>query len=244
MKTIPNIMPEVLFEWRDGAPHFRGLRVEQYTIMSHGHTFHVSALHDAADLLDDPEYAQKFVDEDRAPYGMELWPGAMMLSDYLLSDEPGNGRAALELGCGVALVSLAAKTRGWHITASDYDDMALSFARYNAAKSDINIDIYEHLDWTKPPRGRTFERIFGADVLYQKVDHEPVLCTAGALLSATGIALFADPNRQVANRIPELATKHGFEVEVLTTSGLNPSTGKFVDGRIFKLRHRAASSQH
>lgn len=234
-------MSEDLFEWRDGTPLFRGLPVDQSTILLHGHTFRISALHDAADLLNDPEYAQKFVDEDRAPYGMELWPGAMMLSEYLLSDEPGNGRAALELGCGVALVSLAAKTRGWHITASDYDDMALSFARYNAAKSSVNIDEYEHLDWTRPPKGRLFERIFGADVLYQKVDHEPVLCTAGALLSATGIALFADPNRQVANRIPELAGKLGFDVEVLATRGLNPSSRKLVDGRIFKLKHRAAS---
>lgn len=231
-------MNDELFEWREGTPFFRGLRVEQSTIQLHGHTFHVSALHDAADLLDDPEYAQKFVDEDRAPYGMELWPGAMMLSDYLLSDEPGEGRDALELGCGVALVSLAAKTHRWRITASDYDDMALSFARYNAAKSSVIIDVYEHLDWTKPPLGRRYERIFGADVLYQKVDHEPVISTAGALLSATGIALFADPNRRVANRIPELARERGFHVEVLQTTGLNPSTGKMVDGRIFKLRHQ------
>jgi len=225
-----------LFEWREGVPYFRGLRVEQSVISLHGHTFHIAALHDAADLLDDPEYAQKFVDEDRAPYGMELWPGAMMLSDYLLGDEPGDSRPALELGCGVALVSLAAKCRGWHITASDYDDMALSFARRNAVESGITIDSYEHLDWNHPPKDRAYERVFGADVLYQKIDHEPVLAATAALLSPSGVGLFADPNRQVANRIPELAVSRGFQVEVLTTKGLNPSTGKTVDGRIFKLR--------
>lgn len=239
--SIDNLKSEIsnpLFEWRDGTPYFRGLRVEQSVISLHGHTFRISALHDAADLLDDPEYAQKFVDEDRAPYGMELWPGAMMLSDYLCGDEAGAGRAALELGCGVALVALTAKTRGWRITASDYDDMALTFARHNAAESGVAIDCYEHLDWNHPPQGRAYERIFGADVLYQKIDHEPVLAATAVLLSPTGVGLFADPHRQVANRIPELAGEHGFQVEVLPTKGLDPSTGKMVDGRIFKLRRR------
>lgn len=225
-----------LFEWRDGIPYFRGLRVQQSTITLHGHSFHISALHDAADLLDDPEFAQKFVDEDRAPYGMELWPGALMLSDFLLRDEPGGGREALEIGCGVALVSLAARLRGWRITASDYDAMALSFARYNAAASGMDIDRYAHLDWNRPPTDRRYERVFGADVLYQRIDHEPVLAATAVLLSPTGVALFADPNRGVADRIPEMAAERGFQVETLPTCGLNPSTGQMVDGRIFRLR--------
>lgn len=231
-------MIDELFEWREGTPYFRGLRVEQSAIALHGHTFHVAALHDAADLLDDPEFAQKFVDEDRAPYGMELWPGALMLADYVLTEEPGAEQAALELGCGVALVALAAKSRGWRITASDYDDLALSFARRNAVESGVEINQYEHLDWNHPPTDRAYTRIFGADVLYQRVDHEPVLAATAAMLSPTGIALFADPNRNVANRIPELATARGFQVEVLPTNGLNPSTGQMVAGRIFRLRRR------
>ena len=78
--------------------------------------------------------------------------------------------------------------------------------------------------------------MFGADILYQLTDHEPVLRTVKALLAPGGVALLSDPNRRVADRVPELAGQHGFIVEVEPVRGLNPATGREAAGRIFHLR--------
>ncbi len=71
---------EGLFEGRPGDLRFRGLPVHEEAVVVAGRTFRLAGLRDAADLLDQPDYAKKFVEEDRAPYGMELWPAAPMLT--------------------------------------------------------------------------------------------------------------------------------------------------------------------
>ncbi len=226
-----------LFEWKNGEAHFRGLSVERRSVDVGGRSLKVAVLRDAADLLDQPDFARRFIEEDRAPYGMELWPAAIMLADYVLRRDPGEGGRAVELGCGVGLVSMAATLAGWHVTATDNDPIALRFSEYNAALNNIGIAAHEPLDWREPPVGRRFDRVFATDVLYQLDDHAPLLRCVGATLAENGVAMVVDPNRSVANRFEAMAVSHGFRVEVLSASAPGPSS-KQVEGRIFRMTRR------
>ncbi len=230
-----------LFEWTEGEPHFRGLRVERRCVRVGSYEFHIAALQDAAALLDDAELIKEFERTDRLPYGLELWPAAVMLASHVAQSETGNGRSAIELGCGVGLVSLAAARRGWRITTTDVDPTALRFAEFNAVRNRVVIGDYRLIDWRDPPAGSRYARVFAADVLYQLIDHRPLIGCLDALLDTDGIAFVADPNRAVADRFPALAEETGFKVRVEAASTM-VNEKKSVAGRIFVLTRSRKTS--
>ncbi|UCC30694.1 MAG: 50S ribosomal protein L11 methyltransferase [Phycisphaerales bacterium] len=225
---------DTLFEWVDGVAYFRGLPVERRTVTVAGRAIEIVGLKDAADLLDLPEFAKRFLEDDRAPYGVELWPAALMLAEHILNGDDGAGTRAIEIGCGLGIVSMAAAMKGWRVEATDCDPTALHFAEYNAANNRVDIEAFECLDWHDPPAGERFDRVFGADVLYELKDHVPVVECVDCLLTADGVALLADPNRGVADRFAPLVRDHGFDVQVVPASETN-IRGQPVNGRIFKL---------
>jgi predicted nicotinamide N-methyase len=235
MSTEADHNQKSLFDWAAGRPYYRGLPVEQRRLQIADRTFDIATLTDAADLLDEPDFAQRFLEEDLAPHGLQLWPAAIMLAEHILQAEPGAGRKAVELGAGLALNSIAASTHGWRVTITDNDPIALRFARYNAEKNDASIHAYEVLDWYKPPVGPLFDRVWAADVLYQLVDQEAVLNCIDTLLAPHGLALVADPNRRIADPFDELAQDHGFKVTLLPASAPDLQ-GRSVPGRIFILQ--------
>ncbi len=73
-----------------------------------------------------------------------------------------------------------------------------------------------------------------ADLLYQLVDHAPVLRCIDKLLAEDGAALIADPNRGVADRFEASSREHGFDTTVIPTS-VDLLEGRRSDGRIFRL---------
>jgi predicted nicotinamide N-methyase len=233
MKTNADINNE-LFDWTGGNAHYRGLRVHHETVMVADRTFRIAGLADAADLLDHEDFARHFIEDDRAPYGMELWPAAPMMAEFILNGEDGAGRPAIEIGCGLALVSMAAAIKGWNIVAVDHEPTSLEFARYNAAINRVAVPVFETMNWHKPSSDGRFDRIFGADILYQLVDHVPILKCIDALLGEDAVGLIADPNRGVADRFADLAQEHGFHVELLPTSFDFRRRG-LIRGRIFRL---------
>jgi len=224
-----------LFEQRNGLPYYRGLPLERRRITIATDTFEMIALKDAAALLDDAEFVQDCEKTDRLPYGFELWLAALMLAEHLYRNEPGQGRRAIELGCGVGLVSIAAASTGWKILATDCDPVPLQFAEFNAAANAVEMEAFQLLDWHHPPTGSRFSRVLAADVLYQRCDHAPILKCIDQLLEHEGVAVIADPNRGVADDFALLAEAHGFRVEVIPTAasfdGQTPVTG-----RLFVLR--------
>jgi len=191
-------------------------------------------LSDASQLLDEPDFAEKFISQDRAPYGVELWPASQMLANEIVSGYLGTPEKALEIGCGLGLVSLSATKAGWAVTTTDCDELALDFLKYNAALNEISLDECYLLDWHHPPGGSHYRHIWAADVLYQLVDQEPLLKCIQALLVPGGAAMIADPNRSVADHFPERAQKHGFQVHT-TFHTVSDDTGQQKRGRIFRL---------
>lgn len=227
------------FEWENGRPRFRKLPVITQKITIASTTYTVVSLKDAADLLDDPDFARSFTEEDRAPYGLELWPSAIMLAEYIVRMGDGAGRSAIELGCGLGLVSMVASKMNWSVLATDREEYSLQFADYIATRNGVCIDEFDTLNWHEPKLSRKFSRVFAADVLYQKEDHEPILKCLDVFLKPDAVALIADPNRSVADRFASLAESHGYDVEVIATQcQLQPDETK--KGRIFKLCRASA----
>jgi len=224
------------FEWKDGLPLFCGLRVAFRKVEIAGHVFDVAALKDAAGLLDDPVYAKRFVDEDFAPYGLELWPASFVLADLLLRTEPWGERRALELGCGVGLVSIAASRAGWNVLATDHYDLALEFARYNAGRCGVEVGAFDHMDWRTPPDYRPFDLVFASDVLYQREDHAPILGCVERYLSQTGTCWIVDPNRPSADRFPDAVIADGHFSCEASSHEAQVGESKPMTARMFKLR--------
>ena len=57
-----------LFTWKDGQRFFRGLRAERNTFEIGAHSVDLVQVRDVADLLDEPDFAKQFLEQDRAPY--------------------------------------------------------------------------------------------------------------------------------------------------------------------------------
>lgn len=132
--------------------------------------------------------------DERLPYWAELWPAARGLAIELL-ERPLPAGPVLELGCGLALPTLALLARGAEVVASDYYHEALEFALANALRNSLPHPGTLLLDWRSPPAD--FERygtIIAADVLYERRNAEMLSQLLSPLPGATRI-LLADPGR-------------------------------------------------
>jgi predicted nicotinamide N-methyase len=166
---------------------------------------------DADAIIDEAEFER----DERLPYWADLWPSGRVLADYV-AQLAGDARSLLELGCGAGLVAVAAVRAGFDVTASDYDDDALTFTRVNVLAS-CGVDVgTRNLDWRVLPRdtGR-FAYVVGADVLYERAHASLVARAFDVLLASRGIGIVADPGRIAAPAFIEECRSLGFGVETL-----------------------------
>ncbi|MFL5561127.1 MAG: class I SAM-dependent methyltransferase [Gemmatimonadaceae bacterium] len=166
------------------------------------------------ELISEEDYLR----DERLPYWAEPWPSSFALARHLVSDESllgaGAGRAALELGCGTGLVAAAATLAGFRVTASDYYEDALRFARVNvwrAAKRRIDV---MHLDWrAMPALVPRFDVVIASDVLYERPYASLVAAAIARTLSPGGIAIVADPGRMATPAFVESCRPLGLVIE-------------------------------
>ncbi|HEX5724674.1 MAG TPA: methyltransferase domain-containing protein [Longimicrobiaceae bacterium] len=144
----------------------------------------------ADELIDEAEFAA----DERLPYWAELWPSAKALARHLLEAGAPPGRA-LELGCGVALPSLALRWLGAEVLATDYYADALRFARANAGRNGLAPLATALLDWRSPPPGEPFALVLAADVLYEPRNAESLAALLPRVVAPGGRFLLADPGR-------------------------------------------------
>lgn len=168
---------------RDRTARFAGRRIALSQVQD------LDELLERVDVLDEDE---------RLPYWAEYWPSAFALADYLLTGERVQGRQVVEIGCGMGLVGLAAALSGAEVVLTDYDPHALLLAELNLLQNGVTGATTALLDWRHPDLGQTFDVVLAADILYERRSFEPVLHAIQDLLTPTGVALVAEPGREVA----------------------------------------------
>jgi predicted nicotinamide N-methyase len=153
------------------------------------------------DLLDE----EAFEADEFLPYWAELWPSALSLAEALGRRDLRGARVA-ELGCGLALPSVAAALGGARVLATDWSEDALAAARRNARRNRVYVETLRS-SWAEPEvlaARAPFDLVVASDVLYERRNAEPLL----ALLPQLGSeVLLADPGRPALPAFLELAAE-------------------------------------
>jgi predicted nicotinamide N-methyase len=184
------------------------------------HRFGLIAPDNPYSLLDLPAVEAAFKHDEYMPYWAHLWPGALMLSQWLIDHQhdpavPSAPASVLELGCGLGVPSLIAARLGYQVTASDYDGDALEYLNRNARLLSIALRT-RLIDWRVPPPDR-YPLILAADVLYEARVHQPILECLRMTLKRDGLAVLTDPNRRTADAFIRDAARAGWDVQVSAT---------------------------
>ena len=219
------------------ADIFRGYAVCRSVWKMKGGAIDLTWPADADTLLDAPITRKRFDEDEYMPYWAQPWPAAVMLVEAILGSEPGRNRTAVEIGCGVGLVSVAAAMKGWVVTASDYDDDALAFAKLNAERNGVQLAGCRRIDYRQPLDQPAYDCILGADMTYEKRACEPLARWIASALKDQGFALVSDPNRSVSDPFVNYAQGCGLIVETESVQSLMPD-GKLSSGRIWRLTHK------
>lgn len=136
----------------------------------------------------------EFVGDERLPYWAELWPAGRALARHLMENPPAE-RAALELGSGVALPSLALLRMGVAATATDWYADALSFAEVNAVRNGLPPLPTAQLDWLRPAFGAPWPLVLASDVFYEERNSIGLAALLPRIVAPEGRFVFSDPGR-------------------------------------------------
>ena len=173
----------------------------------------------ALELLQPPEAAELPDDgavewAPVAPYWAVLWRSGVVLAREV-ARAPVAGARVVELGCGLALPSLAAARAGAMVLATDREAEALEVVASNAAENGVVVDTAA-VDWAAPDelvaRG-PFDLVLAADVLYDRASVAPLVSLLPRLAREAWIA---DPGRPAGAAFLEAA---GRAWSVDTTAG-------------------------
>jgi predicted nicotinamide N-methyase len=147
------------------------------------------------------------------PYWSVLWRSGVALAREL-DGEPLAGRRVVEMGCGLALPSLAAARAGASVLATDADPEAIELVARNAELNGVRVAA-ALADWTSDAaiealvaRG-PFELVLAADVLYERPTVARMLSLLPRLAPA---AWLADPSRPTAAVFLEEARERGWDI--------------------------------
>jgi predicted nicotinamide N-methyase len=160
---------------------------------------------------------EDYVRDERLPYWADLWPSSRVLAESVITRNLG-GMTALELGCGLGIVTIAAIIAGASVLASDYYGDALLFSRANAFRNLGREPQTRLSDWRNwPADAGRFDLILASDVLYER---EYALLLPRLIVSSLapgGVAIIADPGRVAAPLFIDRCTVEGLTIRELKT---------------------------
>ncbi len=163
---------------------------------------------DPEELLDE----EAFEREEFRPYWAELWPSAVALARAVAGRHVA-GLSVVELGCGLALPSIAAALGGARVLATDWSPDALAYAERNARANGAELET-ARVAWAQPDElvGRgPFDLVLAADVLYEPRNTDQLLALLPRLADEV---LLADPGRPALPAFVERADAE-WEADVL-----------------------------
>jgi len=171
--------------------------------LTHG-AVEMFTLPDPNALLDDLTQEEFDRNDGKMPYWATPWPSALALADVVLGDPRGlAGRRVLDLGCGLGLVGMAALARGARVTFLDWEADAVALAVASAWAAGFGSVEGVVADWRSPPPMAVFDRVLGADVLYEARNGPAVARFLAGHVGPEGEAWVADPGRLHAERFPD-----------------------------------------
>ena len=138
-----------------------------------------------------------------APYWAVLWRSGVALAREL-DGVALRGLRVVELGCGLAVPSIAAARAGATVLATDACAEALTLVARNAHANEVPIETAA-VDWAEPDelvRRAPFDLVLAADVLYERASVAPLLSLLPRLAPE---AWLADPGRPAAGAFIEQA---------------------------------------
>jgi predicted nicotinamide N-methyase len=227
---------------KDGlVQEFRGYPVIVTRFDLAGRRFKLLGPANYDELLDLPEVARRFRQNEYMPYWAQLWPAGVLLAETVAQWPPAgdNPPSVLEIGCGLGLASLVMSHLGCRVLATDQDADALAFLAESARRNRLPVPETRLLDWQKDGLGMTFDRIVASDVLYETRHLRPVAEFVHDHLEPDGFGLVVDPNRFTADEFETIARHCDLAVRVTQVEVADRAPDKPVRGRVFQLRRRA-----
>ncbi|HSD22722.1 MAG TPA: methyltransferase domain-containing protein [Solirubrobacterales bacterium] len=155
-----------------------------------------------------------------------MWRSGVALAREI-SGQPLDGLRVIELGCGLAVPSLAAARAGATVLATDGDEVALELAERNARANGLEIETAQ-VEWDSPDASLErahFDLVLAADVLYERPSAAALLSLLPRLAPEAWIA---DPARPAAEPFFERAKRH-WSIQTSARGVIS----------IHRLRHRA-----
>ena len=176
-----------------------------------GRTFVVLRPANAEALIDEDAFTQ----DEFLPYWAEVWPSGIALARYVSGLDVA-GKRVLELGCGLALPSLAAAAAGADVLATDWSADALELVRRNADANHVRLrTALVRWDAAIAVEPDQFDLVLAADLLYEARNVEPLLALLPSLIRPRGVVVIADPGRQQALHALAEARARGWEIETV-----------------------------
>jgi predicted nicotinamide N-methyase len=175
--------------------------VEQ-TVEVGGRRLSILRPRDAVALLDE----EAFEREEFLPYWAELWASGELLANAVAERDVA-GQRVLELGCGLALPSLAAALGGAEVLATDWSADAIALLETNAERNGIRLET-KVVAWSSADvlvARAPWDLVLAADVLYERRNVDELLALLPQL--APTEVLMADPGRPHAQSFFEQATR-------------------------------------
>jgi predicted nicotinamide N-methyase len=139
------------------------------------------------------------------PYWSVLWRSGVALAREVEGMKM-RGLRVVELGCGLAVPSIAAARAGADVLATDSCDEALALLALNARANDVRIETAT-VDWRQPDElvsRAPFDLALAADVLYER---ESVAVLLALLPRLAPAAWLADPGRPAAEAFLDQARR-------------------------------------
>ena len=165
-----------------------------------------------------------FIEDERLPYWVELWPASLTLAAWLEQNAGRlRGKICLDLGCGLGLTALAASSFGAHVIAVDYERAALTYAGKNAVVNAVPSPLFVTMDWRVPAlRAHSCSFIWGGDIMYERRFVLPVLDFLEYALAPGGTVWVAEPNRNVYDSFRRALEHRGWQSRCVLKNAVPP----------------------
>ncbi|MGH7176368.1 MAG: class I SAM-dependent methyltransferase [Tepidisphaeraceae bacterium] len=146
------------------------------------------------------------------PYWAELWDSSLAVAMWLV-EENETDKATLDLGCGMGLAGAVAAALGHRVTLADIEPSALLLAQLNTSRHAARVHV-RRLDWRRDRLDELFDRILGADVIYDKSQWDHLERFWRAHLTDDGQVVLGEPGRQTGDDFIGWIESRGWETSV------------------------------